>query len=53
MDLKKVLNRKKELEKKIPDLLEENESLKKVKIVPSFEHMLKAVEGCGKLYKKE
>ena len=52
MDLKKVLNRKKELEKKIPNLLEENESLKKVKIVPTFEHMLKAVEVVENFIKK-
>lgn len=52
MDLKKVLNRKKSLEKKIPDLLDENESLKKVKIVPSFEHMLKAVEIVENFIKK-
>lgn len=44
MDLKNILNRKIKLETKIPEILEENESLKKVKMTPSFETMLKGVK---------
>ena len=44
MDLKKILNRKSKVEEHIPDILKENESLKKVKIVPKFEYMLDATK---------